>query len=74
MATLRSAHVLVAGLGGVGSYCVEALARAGIGQLTLIDHDVVAVSNINRQLPALLPTVGQSKIELMAERIRDINP
>jgi tRNA A37 threonylcarbamoyladenosine dehydratase len=71
---LARAHVLVAGLGGVGSYCAEALARAGVGKLTIIDHDVVAVSNINRQLPALLSTVGQSKAELMAARIRDINP
>ena len=71
---LARAHVLVAGLGGVGSYCAEALARAGVGRLTLIDHDVVALSNINRQLPALLSTVGQSKAELMAARIRDINP
>ena len=74
MARLTQAHVLVAGLGGVGSYCAEALARAGVGQLTLIDHDVVAASNINRQLPALLSTVGQSKAELMAARIHDINP
>ena len=71
---LTRAHVLVAGLGGVGSYCAEALARAGVGRLTIIDHDVVGTSNINRQLPALLSTVGQSKAELMAERIRDINP
>jgi len=71
---LTQAHVLVAGLGGVGSYCAEALARAGVGRLTIIDHDVVATSNINRQLPALLSTVGQSKAELMAARIRDINP
>lgn len=73
-ARLAGAHVLVAGLGGVGSYCAEALARAGVGRLTLIDHDVVAVSNINRQLPALLSTVGQPKAEVMAARIRDINP
>ena len=73
-ARLAKAHVLVAGLGGVGSYCAEALARAGVGRLTLIDHDVVAASNINRQLPALLSTVGQSKAELMAGRVRDINP
>ncbi|MBT9589660.1 MAG: tRNA threonylcarbamoyladenosine dehydratase [Thiobacillus sp.] len=71
---LTRAHVLVAGLGGVGSYCAEALARAGVGRLTIIDHDVVGASNINRQLPALLSTVGQSKAELMAARIRDINP
>jgi len=73
-ARLAQAHVLVAGLGGVGSYCAEALARAGVGRLTIIDHDVVAASNINRQLPALLSTVGQAKAELMAARIRDINP
>ena len=71
---LARAHVLVAGLGGVGSYCAEALARAGVGRLTIIDHDVVSASNINRQLPALLSTVGQSKADLMAARIRDINP
>ena len=74
LARLAQAHVLVAGLGGVGSYCAEALARAGIGALTLIDMDVVAPSNINRQLPALLSTVGQSKVDLMAARVRDINP
>ena len=74
MARLAGKHVFVAGLGGVGSYCAEALARAGIGRLTLLDHDVVATSNINRQLPALLSTVGQSKAELMQARIREINP
>ncbi len=74
MALLAHAHVLVAGLGGVGSYCAEALARAGVGRLTLVDHDVVAASNINRQLPALLSTVGQPKAELMRARIMDINP
>jgi tRNA A37 threonylcarbamoyladenosine dehydratase len=74
IAKLRGKHVFVAGLGGVGSYCTEALARAGIGRLTLLDHDVVVTSNINRQLPALLSTVGQSKAEVMAARIADINP
>lgn len=74
IAKLRSKHIFIAGLGGVGSYCAEAMARAGIGRLTLLDHDVVAVSNINRQLPALLSTVGQSKAELMRARIADINP
>lgn len=74
IAKLASKHVFVAGMGGVGSYCTEALARAGIGRLTLLDHDVVVASNINRQLPALLSTVGQSKAELMAARIADINP
>ncbi|MDP2784838.1 MAG: tRNA threonylcarbamoyladenosine dehydratase [Sulfurimicrobium sp.] len=72
--TLANKHVFVAGLGGVGSYCAEALARAGVGRLTLLDHDIVAVSNINRQLPALLSTVGQPKGELMRARIMDINP
>lgn len=71
---LASRHVFLAGLGGVGSYCAEALARGGIGKLTLLDHDVVAMSNINRQLPALISTVGQSKAELMLARIMDINP
>jgi len=71
---LKSKHIFVAGLGGVGSYCAEALARAGIGRLTLLDHDTVVASNINRQLPALLSTVGQSKAELMRARIADINP
>ena len=71
---LSGKHVFLAGLGGVGSWCAEALARAGIGRLTLVDMDAVAVSNINRQLPALLSTVGRLKAEVMAERIRDINP
>lgn len=74
IASLAGKHVLVAGLGGVGSYCAEALARGGIGRLTLIDHDNVSISNINRQLPALLSTVGQAKIEVMHSRIQDINP
>ncbi|HEX5337492.1 MAG TPA: tRNA threonylcarbamoyladenosine dehydratase [Gallionella sp.] len=74
IATLAGKHVFVAGMGGVGSYCTEALARAGIGRLTLLDHDVIVKSNINRQLPALLSTVGQSKAELMRARIADINP
>src|SRR5512144_1314747 len=71
---LKRKHIFVAGMGGVGSYCAEALARAGIGRLTLLDHDVVVDSNINRQLPALLSTVGQPKAELMGARIADINP
>ena len=74
VARLASCHVFLAGLGGVGSWCAEALARAGVGRLTLVDMDTVAVSNINRQLPALLSTVGRGKAEVMAERIRDINP
>ena len=71
---LKSKHIFIAGLGGVGSYCAEAMARAGIGRLTLLDHDKVVISNINRQLPALLSTVGLSKAELMRDRIADINP
>ncbi len=74
IANLSNKHLFVAGMGGVGSYCTEALARAGIGRLTLLDHDVVVASNINRQLPALLSTVGHSKAELMRARIADINP
>ena len=74
LARLADAHVLVAGLGGVGGACAEALARAGVGALTLVDMDVVAPSNINRQLPALLSTVGEAKVDLMAARIGDINP
>lgn len=71
---LQSAHIMVAGIGGVGSWCVEALARSAIGMLTIIDMDHVSESNINRQLPALGSTIGQSKIEAMKARIRDINP
>ncbi len=71
---LRHAHVMLFGLGGVGSYAAEALARAGVGSLTLIDGDVVSMSNINRQLPALHSTVGRPKVEVVAERILDIDP
>ncbi len=74
LAKLKDKHVFVAGIGGVGSYCAEALARAGVGRLTLLDHDVIVASNINRQLPALLSTVGRPKVELMGARIADINP
>ena len=71
---LRAAHVCVIGIGGVGSWAVEALARSGIGELTLIDMDDVCVTNINRQIHALSGTVGQSKIEVMAQRVQLINP
>ncbi len=74
LARLRAAHVLVAGLGGVGGYAAEALGRAGIGRLTLLDHDVVSLSNLNRQLLALHSTLGQPKVEVMAHRLRDIDP
>ena len=73
MDALRAAHVAVFGLGGVGSWCAEALARSGVGTLTLIDQDTVSRSNINRQLCALESTVGLSKAEVMAARARDIN-
>ena len=71
---LRAAHVCVVGIGGVGTWAAEALARSGVGALTLVDLDEVCVTNINRQLHALTDTVGQSKVEAMAERIRAINP
>ena len=74
MQCLSSCHVAVFGLGGVGSWCAEALARSGIGRLTLIDRDTVSESNINRQLIALSSTVGRPKAEVMAERVSDINP
>ena len=67
-------HVMVIGIGGVGSWAVEALARTGLGELTLVDMDVIAASNINRQLPAITTTLGHEKIEVMAERCRAINP
>lgn len=71
---LRKAHVLVVGIGGVGAYAAEMIARSGVGHLTIADADVVSVSNINRQLVALHSTIGQSKCDIMAERLRDINP
>lgn len=71
---LRRSHVAVFGLGGVGSYAAECLARSGVGTLTLVDQDTVSVSNINRQLCALTSTVGQYKAEVVADRVRDINP
>ena len=74
LARLARAHIAVVGLGGVGSWAVEALARSGVGALTLIDLDEVCISNINRQLHALENTVGQSKGEALAARIRLINP
>jgi len=69
----KQSHIIVIGVGGVGSWVVEALARNAIGKLTLIDMDVVAESNINRQLPALSSTMGKNKTDVMAERVRDIN-
>ncbi len=74
MAKLAGAHILLFGVGGVGSYVAEGLARAGIGAITLVDNDIVDITNINRQIPALHSTLGKSKVSVMAERIRDINP
>lgn len=71
---LAGSSVAIFGIGGVGSYAAEALARAGIGSLTLVDHDVIDVTNINRQIHALTETVGEPKTETMARRIRSINP
>lgn len=70
----QSSHVCVVGLGGVGSWVVEALVRSGIGEITMIDMDHVAESNVNRQLPALSSTLGRSKIEVLRERLLDISP
>ena len=74
MARLAAAHVLVVGVGGVGSWCAEALVRTGLGRITLVDDDVVAESNVNRQCPATALTIGRPKVEAMAERLRAINP
>lgn len=74
MEKLRGSHVAVFGLGGVGSWCAEALGRSGVGRLTLVDEDTVGLSNINRQLCALGSTLGRPKAQVMAERIKDINP
>lgn len=71
---IRAAHVLVAGIGGVGSWTVEALARSGVGRITMVDLDHISDSNINRQIHALESTVGQAKVEAMRERILLINP
>ena len=71
---LKQANVLVVGLGGVGSFAAEFLARAGVGKMTIVDGDVVDITNINRQLPALHSTVGLPKVDLMAQRLKDINP
>lgn len=74
MEKLKQARVAVFGIGGVGGYAVEALARSGVGALDLIDHDVISLTNLNRQIIALHSTVGQPKVEVAAARIADINP
>jgi tRNA threonylcarbamoyladenosine dehydratase len=71
---LKNTTVAILGVGGVGSFAVEALARSGVGRLILVDKDDIDITNVNRQLPALLSTVGQFKADLMKERIKDINP
>lgn len=71
---LKNSTVAILGVGGVGSFSVEGLARSGVGRLVLVDKDNVDITNINRQLPALLSTIGQSKVDIMKERIADINP
>lgn len=71
---LQKKHVLVVGLGGVGGICAEMIARSGVGKMTIVDADTVDLSNINRQIPALHSTAGNLKSEVMAERLKDINP
>ena len=74
MERLAAAQVLVVGVGGVGSWCAEALVRTGVGAIALIDDDRIAASNVNRQCPATAGTIGRTKVDVMAERLRDINP
>ena len=71
---LKQAHVMVVGLGGVGSFAAEFLARAGVGKMTIVDGDIVDITNINRQLPALHSTIGQPKVTIVGDRLMDINP
>ncbi|MBT9155376.1 MAG: tRNA threonylcarbamoyladenosine dehydratase [Firmicutes bacterium] len=71
---LGAAHVAIIGIGGVGSYTTEALARAGVGKLTLVDYDDICLTNVNRQLHALQSTLGQAKVEVMSARVKEINP
>lgn len=71
---LEKSNVIIYGIGGVGSYTVEALARAGVGNLTLVDNDVITYSNINRQIHATTKTVGKNKVGVMKKRIQEINP
>ena len=72
--TLSQRSVMICGIGGVGSYAAEALGRAGVGRITLVDFDDICLTNVNRQIHALSSTVGQPKVEVMAARLRDINP
>lgn len=74
MQILKQSSVAVIGLGGVGSYAVEAICRAGVGKLLIVDHDQIDETNINRQLPALVSTIGQYKTDVIEKRLLDINP
>lgn len=74
MEKLKNSHVIVFGVGGVGSYVAEALARSGVGEITVVDNDSVSLSNLNRQLIALHSTIGRKKTDVITERILDINP
>ena len=74
LSTLAYKHVMICGVGGVGSYAAEALGRAGVGRITMVDFDDICLTNINRQIHALSSTVGRQKVDVMAERLRDINP
>lgn len=71
---LKNSHVLIVGMGGVGSFAAEFVARAGVGSMTIVDGDVVDITNINRQLPALHSTIGQPKVDIVGDRLMDINP
>ena len=71
---LQNSHVAIFGIGGVGSYVVESLVRSGIGEITIVDFDIVDITNINRQIIALHSTIGKKKVDVMKERILDINP
>ena len=74
MEKLKNSHVMVFGVGGVGSYVCEALARSGVGEITVVDSDTVSESNLNRQLIALHSTIGKKKVDVISDRIYDINP
>lgn len=74
MERMRQTHILIFGVGGVGSWCAECLVRNGVGHLTLVDHDCVSVTNVNRQLMATTHTVGLPKVEVLRQRLLDINP
>ena len=71
---MKHSRIAVFGIGGVGGYAVEALARSGLGEIDLIDHDTVDITNINRQIIALDSVIGKPKVEVFAERLKDINP